>query len=398
MPDARFQPGDVVVLNGHRLRVDRIDLQGRVLLYDEDDRPVTLPGDLLPDPEPREEPEPGYVPGAMYGGDVGYGWCYYMRLPSGRWKEFGGAIHPELTRPLVRLVPEGSEREQERASIVAWLRACLTCGLAHEPRVRPDGEVESWADPADGHVYLTLTADAIAALIERGAHESSGGERGTDDTHRCMACGAVRRTVRECCSAHGNSLCHGCYRRTHFVELCIPDCRDCLDEGLPVVWPAAPPAVPGGGGAEREFLAASVAVWREIDRLSAEPGGYRGLDESTALRRTERAAWERYRKTPAAASPGEPVGSGPKAYDVASTGPDAVIITVGGYGTDRIAHIAKGEEATPEQWADFKRRLIAGERPPAGDLLDAHHAQAIADADLDAAEKTEGAYTAREPR
>ena len=165
-----------------------------------------------------------------------------------------------------------------------------------------------------------------------------------------------------------------------------------------VVVAAAPPAVPGGGGAEREFLAASVAVWREIDRLSAEPGGYRGLDESTALRRTERAAWERYRKTPAAASPGEPVGSGPKAYDVASTGPDAVIITVGGHGTDRIAHIAKGEEATPEQWADFKRRLIAGERPPAGDLLDAHHAQAIADADLDAAEKTEGAYTAREPR
>lgn len=49
------------------------------------------------------------------------------------------------------------------------------------------------------------------------------------------------------------------------------------------------------GDAERAFLSASVAVWREIDRLSDEPAGYAGLAESTALRQTERAAWERYR-------------------------------------------------------------------------------------------------------
>ncbi len=48
--------------------------------------------------------------------------------------------------------------------------------------------------------------------------------------------------------------------------------------------------------AEREFLAASVAVWREIDRLSDKPGGYKGLDASTDLRITERAAWDRYRR------------------------------------------------------------------------------------------------------
>jgi hypothetical protein len=47
--------------------------------------------------------------------------------------------------------------------------------------------------------------------------------------------------------------------------------------------------------AEREFLAASVAVWREIDRLAAQPGGYSGLDASTELRRRERAAWEAFR-------------------------------------------------------------------------------------------------------
>lgn len=51
----------------------------------------------------------------------------------------------------------------------------------------------------------------------------------------------------------------------------------------------------GGRAKEREFLAASIAVWREIDRLSDGPGGYQGLDASTALRQRERAAWEAYR-------------------------------------------------------------------------------------------------------
>ena len=49
--------------------------------------------------------------------------------------------------------------------------------------------------------------------------------------------------------------------------------------------------------AEREFLIASVAVWREIDRLSGDE--YRGIEitkEGVALRRREREAWERYRE------------------------------------------------------------------------------------------------------
>lgn len=47
--------------------------------------------------------------------------------------------------------------------------------------------------------------------------------------------------------------------------------------------------------AERAFLDASIEVWREIDRLSAEPGGYQGIDASTELRQRERAAWITYR-------------------------------------------------------------------------------------------------------
>jgi hypothetical protein len=48
--------------------------------------------------------------------------------------------------------------------------------------------------------------------------------------------------------------------------------------------------------AEAEFLAASVAVWREIDKLTDENDGiYPGLPQSAELRQRERAAWERYR-------------------------------------------------------------------------------------------------------
>jgi hypothetical protein len=47
--------------------------------------------------------------------------------------------------------------------------------------------------------------------------------------------------------------------------------------------------------AERAFLIASRNVWDEIDRLSVQPGGYRGLAPETDLRLIEREAWERYR-------------------------------------------------------------------------------------------------------
>jgi hypothetical protein len=50
-----------------------------------------------------------------------------------------------------------------------------------------------------------------------------------------------------------------------------------------------------GSGVKQTFVDASVAVWREIDRLSALPNGYHGLPQSTDLRKRELAAWEQYR-------------------------------------------------------------------------------------------------------
>lgn len=68
--------------------------------------------------------------------------------------------------------------------------------------------------------------------------------------------------------------------------------------------------------AEKEFFEASVAVWREIDRLSSLPEGYKGLPPDTDPRTRERAAWERYRSkldtaaaTAAPQSQLRPVGS-----------------------------------------------------------------------------------------
>jgi hypothetical protein len=37
-----------------------------------------------------------------------------------------------------------------------------------------------------------------------------------------------------CCSSHQKDLCHLCYRRTHFVEVCVAGCSECAAENLPV--------------------------------------------------------------------------------------------------------------------------------------------------------------------
>jgi hypothetical protein len=51
-------------------------------------------------------------------------------------------------------------------------------------------------------------------------------------------------------------------------------------------------------------------------------------------------------------------------YVISSTGPDAAVVTTGGYGSDRIAQLRRGEECSVEQWAAFKRWL-AREADPA---------------------------------
>jgi hypothetical protein len=49
----------------------------------------------------------------------------------------------------------------------------------------------------------------------------------------CERCKATP-AASVCCSAHGKKLCHLCYRRTHFVGVCVEGCQECAAEGLPV--------------------------------------------------------------------------------------------------------------------------------------------------------------------
>lgn len=48
----------------------------------------------------------------------------------------------------------------------------------------------------------------------------------------CALCKVADAVGGLCCEAHGALLCHGCYRRTHFVEVCTFGCVACAREGL----------------------------------------------------------------------------------------------------------------------------------------------------------------------
>lgn len=62
---------------------------------------------------------------------------------------------------------------------------------------------------------------------------------------KCIRC-KVTEGDSLCCSSHNALLCHRCYRRTHFVDICIEGCPDCAREGLdPMARPE--PALSFGG-------------------------------------------------------------------------------------------------------------------------------------------------------
>jgi hypothetical protein len=51
------------------------------------------------------------------------------------------------------------------------------------------------------------------------------------ETAACIRCKETP-SAGLCCSSHKAALCHRCYRRTHFVEVCGSTCRDCEREGI----------------------------------------------------------------------------------------------------------------------------------------------------------------------
>lgn len=106
MADERFQAGDVVVLNGHRLTVTSVDEVEGIFVHGQPDGSVScLPATWLPDPEPRAEPswEPGDVVRDAEG-------RVYQRTECGwPWQAMCHDVGENvLVRPLTRLVPEGA--------------------------------------------------------------------------------------------------------------------------------------------------------------------------------------------------------------------------------------------------------------------------------------------------
>lgn len=108
----------------------------------------------------------------------------------------------------------------------------VTCALADLPNVvrrafDPSGQLGVEVEVAgDGSAATVMNPDGTPGFTLAVAAEAH--------TAACSRCGATRAAAGECCSSHGRRLCHLCYRRTHWVEVCVAGCPDCASEGLPV--------------------------------------------------------------------------------------------------------------------------------------------------------------------
>lgn len=87
---------------------------------------------------------------------------------------------------------------------------------------------------------VDMTQDAAAVVV--GRRDPDGAVTITEvtvvaaDAAICELC-AIRKAVENCCSSHNKHLCHGCYRRSHFVGICYEGCPQCAAEDLPLIYP-----------------------------------------------------------------------------------------------------------------------------------------------------------------
>lgn len=111
----------------------------------------------------------------------------------------------------------------------------------------------TYTKPSDVPVYIDTLFDADGVRFDRetellanvwnsGFHDDVPVEAMFEQfaplSPACLRCeGKPADSI--CCSSHARELCHGCYRRTHFVEICgVPvegggrRCSKCAAEGL----------------------------------------------------------------------------------------------------------------------------------------------------------------------
>jgi hypothetical protein len=101
---------------------------------------------------------------------------------------------------------------------------CLTCTPEAAYNEDPDLTV-MW--PCPPLRAAGMTDDEAVAVIKADR------EARTEKTS-CARC-ATTTAAGTCCTSHNKALCHLCYRRTHWVEVCVAGCPQCAAEGLPVL-------------------------------------------------------------------------------------------------------------------------------------------------------------------
>lgn len=81
--------------------------------------------------------------------------------------------------------------------------------------------------------YLGAMLTSTGRAVARGWAIGEDGE--LHPANRCERCAEI--SVGQCCFSHRKNLCHGCYRITHFVAVCVATCPECAAEGLPLIYP-----------------------------------------------------------------------------------------------------------------------------------------------------------------
>jgi hypothetical protein len=86
----------------------------------------------------------------------------------------------------------------------------------------------AWGPAVEGHWFVQRLNEEAIRVVDRDAALRHAVTR--------ISCSRCEDKPAEgvCCSSHGKVLCHGCYRRTHFVERCVANCTSCAAEGIPV--------------------------------------------------------------------------------------------------------------------------------------------------------------------
>jgi hypothetical protein len=152
-----------------------------------------------------------------------------------------------VTEYTVSALPEDDVNSLSFAITVAYRGRGLWAVTRHKRCLNAEGEWDWEPLPSDRDddwlawhrfdldVALGLAKEALPRIVVNGMTAADVLARtGGAAKPKAVACIQCKKTPSTglCCSSHKAALCHRCYRRTHFVEICGSTCQDCAREGL----------------------------------------------------------------------------------------------------------------------------------------------------------------------